>query len=304
MDLYTEHGDPYRGVAFREYRQLKSIDKRTSPLKLLPAEDGTPVVHWVVGEHDIELEGKPAPTGLPGRPPGCGPVTAAVFDGLTAHVEEHLTEVATGIEEELRKRFPINEQLEALCIVYPQFHLADEEHDEEVIEEYVSRIIAQWGTERELADGTKVPAMLDGNLLRQQQSDFFKLAPVAARRASEAREEHLAQQTRGRHQRRPGEEDGYQEDHAPALITLMWRTLAASPTFLAVLSEWAKVAQDAIAMVGGSVSDEGTFRYMTKVMSGRESLTTNLEVCVRFAEWSDKRLSSFPLEQVLGMSIS
>ena len=52
------------------------------------------------------------------------------------------------------------------------------------------------------------------------------------------------------------------------------------------------------------MSDEGTFRYMTKVMSGRESLTTNLEVCVRFAEWSDKRLSSFPLEQVLGMSIS
>ena len=45
-------------------------------------------------------------------------------------------------------------------------------------------------------------------------------------------------------------------------------------------------------------------RYMAEVMSGRESLTLHLEVCVRFAEWSDKRLSSFPPNLVLDMSLS
>lgn len=49
-----------------------------------------------------------------------------------------------------------------------------------------------------------------------------------------------------------------------------------------LFSEWGKLAEIAIAMVGGTVNDERTFSEMNLVTGDqRGKLTKNLELCVR-----------------------
>jgi hypothetical protein len=70
------------------------------------------------------------------------------------------------------------------------------------------------------------------------------------------------------------------------------------------LSEWVKVAEIAITVVGTSAADERTFLIMNFVTEQRPSLTTHLEAVVRCAEQRFYHLVSFPLREARQHSLS
>lgn len=307
-ELYNGE-DPFRGIPFREYRScLTSLGSTTTargPIQLEAAVEGEEATaHWVTAECSVQLHAKALPTGRAGRPAaGYNPVSKAGLEAQRQHVEGQLQQTAAHVVTSIRQRFPANEQLEALAVVYPHFHDEQRSVDDADVEKHVDTIIAHWGVARTLADGTAVPPMLNADTLREQAGDYIAVAKEAADRARAAHAEQKQRQTAGVTQRTPGGEGDVKERRGPALITLFWRILSSAPNFEARLSEWGKVAEIAITMVGGSVSDERTFSCMNLVTGEqRASLSTHLELCVRFAEL-DMALGDFPLLEAVAIPL-
>jgi hypothetical protein len=85
--------------------------------------------------------------------------------------------------------------------------------------------------------------------------------------------------------------------HVPAHLTLLWRILSGKHVLDKKLSEWGKVAEVAVTVVGTSAADKRVLSIMKFVTEQRPSLTLHLEAVVRGAEQMYNHLANFSLQE-------
>jgi hypothetical protein len=125
-------------------------------------------------------------------------------------------------------------------------------------------------------------------------SDFLALAPQAAAASRPGHQRVLADKPTNAYCRQGTREVAV---HVPAQRTLFWRILSSKSMFDEKLSEWGKVAEVAVTIVGTIVADERAFYIMNFATAQRPSLTTQLEAVVRGAEQRYYHLANFPLRE-------
>ena len=76
---------------------------------------------------------------------------------------------------------------------------------------------------------------------------------------------------------------------------MFWSLLSAVPFYQTAISEFIKVGEIALTMVGGSVEDERAFSAMNFLKNKhRNRLDTNLAVCMRMKMQNLYSLNTFP----------
>lgn len=174
------------GQPFMDLLQLASVSNSSSSL-LFKQPEGSDVgakdtLHWqVTANCAIELHAKPLSTGRPGRPVATKqPVTATEFKGFVDYVKEEISAAALSWCTKLQGRFPPSEHLEALAIASPQYHVNSPSAD--VNDKHLLTLIKQYGHTKCLEDGNNaiIHAIIDAEMLREQQTSFSMAAVSAA----------------------------------------------------------------------------------------------------------------------------
>lgn len=161
----------------------------------------------------------------------------------------------------------------ALSITYPQFYQDFAEAD---FNDKLDALCDFYGNER-FVDGVPVPALIDADKLRAQAPYFMKYAAEVSQQVnSQPRKSDVAR------------------------ITTLWRELTASSAFVIRISEFAKLGNISVVLVGGSIEDERVFSAMNFIKDKvRNRLDDHLELCVRLFSQNMFTLHTFPFVQAI-----
>ena len=288
----------YTGPAFKllsAYRGVTSSNPDTaasSPL-ILMAEDGgddEAVIHMklhhastnkAVAEPVLMLA-VPRRTGTKGRPRNTPTVlTRTAFEALMGDILSRCTEMALAFIADVQLRFPAVPLLEALTIAYPHYWYSAHGDDvgdtlEESLHELkdtfcVGKTITVPATEDSAEEVVQCEGLLDADTLDLQSEQFRRLAGQCASRAMTTDKSDAEK------------------------VTLFWKLMTDNPVWRIAVSEFIKVGEIALTMVGGSVEDERAFSAMSFLKNTlRNRLDTHLEVCMRLKMQDHYTVSDFP----------
>jgi hypothetical protein len=201
---------------------------------------------------------------------------AAATNGMLKKVMEQGqkegTAAAKSVLDGMKGRFLPNSTMDALSIVYPQAFKAG--MTKKQFRANLEILVLEFGTARTTIDGgIQVQPPLNGALLKEQAGFYYDAMKDVGLKAYEQLSD--------------------EDMMIPA--TMVWRRLVSSPAYLERFSEFAKAAQLALTMVGGSVEEERTFSGMTFLKSNtRNRLDGHLDLAMRMFSQDFYTVENFP----------
>lgn len=198
-----------------------------------------------------------------------------LFMAIDNHWECGLNDAvaACGLIKELDNRFPAQNLMQAMGILYPQYSL--QRDCEESFSKHIRVLMDYYGHGKILGkdnDKVLVPAVIDRELLLSQQG-LFKLTILSHARAA---------------MKPPF-------DCNP--LTRLWKGLDAATCLTHHFSEYMKLAEIAIVHVLGSVEDERVFSWVSFLKSKvRNSLDKHLQCVVGMYSQKIYTLETFPYD--------
>ena len=273
--MYVSVESRFKGSDFDKWESLLDIGEPGAEVGRSPFQyDEEGHLFMRIDGDRFAVCGVPPPTGLRGRPRVLTVhADAELLQTIAAAVQSSMGAAAAAVLKQLADRFPPNELLEALSIVYPQWWISKRQFAE--LEAAVKVLCRHYGTEHSTADGRKVPALLDAKLLREQSSFFAQIAASASKAAMSGA--------------------------GAAPVTLFWRDLS-TPGYIADrTSEFRKAAELALVLVPGSVDEERTFSAMNFIKSDvRNRLKgDHLSMCIRLYSSQFHTVSTFPYQEAI-----
>jgi hypothetical protein len=189
------------------------------------------------------------------------------------------TEVAQALSDELDRRFPHQEVLDAFGIIYPQYWM--QEGADESFHKHLDILKQFYCGDRKLNNGKEdgkpysVPEMLNASSLDTQQG-LFKVSMKA----------------------------NCETACAPPLgvnpLIRLWRNLSASRHLVKLIPEFFKLAKIGSVLVLGSVEDERCFSSLKFLKScHRNRLDKHLPLVVRMFGQKYYSLKSFPYDEAI-----
>ncbi|KAJ9516060.1 hypothetical protein QJQ45_024487 [Haematococcus lacustris] len=207
------------------------------------------------------------------------PVPASDFQQHVDGAKQELTATAVAVVRDLHSRFLPLEHAKGLAVVYAQYW--DKQPSDEDFLERLAIVKARYCMEATLANGQRVPALLDQHKLSAQQSAFVEVM----RSLAEYRVELSSAAVN------PAEQ-----------TTKLWRYLAGQPITKADISEYFKLAELALVMTPGSVEEERMFSAMAylKECTRNRLQECHLNVCTRV--FSSKQFELYGVYPVVEMA--
>lgn len=235
---------------------------------------GRPMVAYEQQRELNEENGLPNLAAVPRRTPGPGrpintpqPVTLAQFLLLVSDIETRSTAAAEELIADILRRFPDVPLLSSLAIIYPQYWISD---DTACFTEKLAILQEYYGHARRTSDDTECAALIDAKLLEDQAEAFSQHAKECAAKVT-------VTETGGE------------------AVTAFWRLMSSTPYWRESISEFEKLAEIAMVMVGGSVQDERAFSHMNYLKNKlRNRLNAHLELCMRLYAQPFYTLQNFP----------
>ena len=254
---------------------------------------------------------------------------------LWQYISKMLTTAAESLLGQLNSRFPADELLEALMIIYPQYwQQADQQKAKDDFITRLNHLItvychATTYTPDASSSPASVPALLSAERLKEQAPHFIEAAVEAAQAlAKAAKERKAAQAARDRIEKEndaaveAAEAAGKRAPQMPALpevppepeassATQFWRRIApkGNPLVGARVLEFAKLAEIGLVLVTGSVEAERTFSSMNFIKTPRRNRLKEPHLNALVRLFSDRSFSlmgrgsttAFPFNEVLAL---
>ena len=201
-------------------------------------------------------------------------VSREIFDNIVTSVRCNLIEIAKSLSTEIRDRFPRDELLEAMSVVYPQYW-NNCQHDTTLKDDFTKKLkilISHFCREAQI-EGEQIPGILDRKKMVDQAQCFAETMWMQFR-----------------------ELDNPLEYGA---ITRLWTKLSGSQFLLQSMSEYFKLVDLCQTMILGSVEDERMFSALSFLKSKlRNRLDKNVETCLRLYV-TKYDVHNFPYERAL-----
>lgn len=204
------------------------------------------------------------------------PVSREQFDNVVISVRRSLIEIAKSLSSEIRERFPRDELLEAMSVVYPQYW-NHRQCSETIKVDFIAKIkILQSHFCRETEiQGEHIQGILDGKKLKDQARCFADTMWEQFSKLDNALEY--------------------------GAITKLWTTLSGSEFLLQNMSEYFKLVDLCQTMILGSVEDERMFSALTFLKSKlRNKLDKNVDTCLRLYV-TKYEVDNFPYERAVAL---
>ena len=202
------------------------------------------------------------------------PVSRDQFDNIVISVRQNLIEIARSLSLEIRERFPRDELLEAMCVVYPQYwNNCQCPRTLKVDFQKRLKCLVDHFCKKVSIHGEQIEGILDSSKLYQQGGRFaetmWKQYPFL------------------------------ENPNENGAITRLWTTLSASQYLQENISEYFKLADLCQTMILGSVEDERMFSALSFLKSKlRNKLDKHVDTCLRLYV-TKYDIDSFPYERAL-----
>jgi hypothetical protein len=203
-------------------------------------------------------------------------VSRDLFDNVVISVRRNLIEIAKSLSSEIRERFPRDELLEAMSVVYPEYwnNLKCQPTLKRDFVAKLNTLVDHFCKKVEI-HGEQVEGILDQSKLFQQATRFAETMWNQFR-ALENPLEYGA-------------------------ITRLWTILGASQYLQENISEYFKLADLCQTMILGSVEDERMFSALSFLKSKmRNKLDKHMDICLRLYV-TKYDISNFPYERALAL---
>jgi hypothetical protein len=220
-------------------------------------------------------------TGRVGRP-GLRIVTRELYADAIVYVKELAKAAAVSLREAIMFRFPPLPILQAMEMIYPEWWVGiGTGRTRDDVQELLVAIKETYCKDEVVVkddEESVVPALLDANSLDLELEYFFG-------------------------KMRSQSKDAIQNAKSMGVnaTTLLWQNLTSSPSIVAHMPEFIKLAEITLVLIGGSVEDERTFSIVKWVKNPQRNRLQgdNLDACVRVhgQTWFD--LKTFPYEMAL-----
>jgi hypothetical protein len=204
------------------------------------------------------------------------PVSRDLFDNVVISVRRNLIEIAKSLSSEIRERFPRDELLEAMSVVYPEYW-NNLKCQPTLKRDFVAKLntLVDHFCKKVEVHGEQVEGILDQSKLFQQATRFAETMWNQFR-ALENPLEYGA-------------------------ITRLWTILGASQYLQENISEYFKLADLCQTMILGSVEDERMFSALSFLKSKmRNKLDKHMDICLRLYV-TKYDISNFPYERALAL---
>jgi hypothetical protein len=176
---------------------------------------------------------------------------------------------AEQIIDELEKRFPTVDVMDAMGVLYPQYWTSPTAMS--TFPQHLEVLKRVYGQPKRLKDERIVPALIDAHRL-SKQSSFFKISML--NNAQWAVDNNFGVNP----------------------LTHLWLKLSSNALLASKLSEWIKVVEIATVTTLGSVEDERTFSTLNYMKSKvRNNLQEHLDLVVQMYGQNFYDLKSYPI---------
>ena len=300
-EMYITPGTCYTTMEFGDYRELQVVGEGGWVLDPDHAEDGEERLGLDCGGGDwYPFTADPPPKK---RDPTPLPLTPARLAEVVASVQKDVSAAITELLDELEIRFPPNELLEAMSIVYSEYW--ERKPTAADVKMKLEAIKKRYCCPRKAADGTEVPPLLNGRLLDQQAPSFITLVSELAKgqrlqRTREDTERQRQQSMAAADPTAPECKLAHRKLLSDTPTSRLWTTISNSVSMADSVTEFAALAQLVFVMVPGSVEDERRFSAMGYVQdSVRNRLHEHLGLCVRMFSQDLFDLRTFPFAEAL-----
>jgi len=303
-EMYLNSATNYKTVEFAKYKELIPLNGNIGGTCWEYEGDGEEeLIGLVCGGQFHLFTATPTCSGRGGRVSARSSalsvgLTPSLLTDVIASVEASVSEAVKVLVGELHARFPPKPLLDALSIVYSEYWeakplMADFQVKLKIVKDH-------YCNEREGADSSKVPPLLDSGLLDTQAAAFIRAMSVLA---AEFRLKRMRERTQKERQAAAEPEQGKRAfrsllDDTPTLQT--WERISNTPELGGHLTEYMALAQLVFVMVPGSVEDERRFSAMAYLQDPtRNRLDEHLALCVRMFTQDLFDLHTFPFEEAL-----
>ncbi|GLC70953.1 hypothetical protein PLESTF_001054400 [Pleodorina starrii] len=306
-EMYTNPETRYTTVEFGEYRELLAVGKvwvidPDCADEEEEDEEGAQQLGLMCGDRDFQpFTVDPSRRRRPYTPL---PLTPPRLAEAVTSVQQEVTAAVTELVSELESRFPPNELLEAMSLVYSEYWerkpaAADFRAKLDVIKKAYCR-------KRTAASGKQVPPLLDGQLLEEQAPSFIKVMNELAKgqRIQLVRKEaELQRQLSEMESNDPASKLARRKLLGDTPTSRLWRIIRNGPAAMeSSVSEFAALAQLVFMMLPGSVEYErrcSAMDYVRDPDPARNCLHEHLGLCVRMFTQDLFDLRTFPFAEAL-----
>lgn len=292
--LYLDEDDAWVGESFAHWKELKSclspMEKKravspwvfsTGP-DIDDAEYDEPVLFYKIGQDLHLLLAKHVPTDKCPRPPRyAAPVPELQLRMIVSDVKDQITSAISALVEDLEDRFPCRDLLYAFEIISPQYWYDGVVPDD--FEAMLDRIAAEFGVDKFTSAEEQVTALIDGDKLHEQASQFQSLAIHFSARVLNGGV--------------PSETVSTRADK----LALFWQAISNSTQSSELVGEFLRLASLLITVVSGSVADERVFSALEFVKNNRRARLkdAHLMQCVRLQSQNLFTVENFPYRKAL-----
>jgi hypothetical protein len=198
------------------------------------------------------------------------------FNDIVISVRRNLIQIAQSLSLEIRERFPRDELLEAMSVVYPHYWNSEKEIDPLKVDflAKLNTLVHHFGRNAKV-EGEEIGGILDSSKLYQQATCF-------------------AQTMSGQYRTLP-------KPIEYGAVIKLWTILGESQYLQENMSEYFKLVDLCQTMILGSVEDERMFSALSFLKSKlRNKLDKNMDTCLRLYV-TKYDITNFPFNRALAL---
>eukprot|EP01018_Ginkgo_biloba_P030613 Gb_17421 [translate_table: standard] len=258
----------FTSAKFERWNNMIDIDNPKNFLKF----DRDGILCVAVREYMVPLHY----IGKSGRSTKQLPISRDDFSNIVISMRSTLTNIARSLTLEIRERFPRDELLEAIAVVYPQYWNNVQSQANLYVDFQVKMsILVSHFCRKVQVNGEEIEGILDQSKLVEQSSCFG--------------------QTMWR------EFQQLEDPLKNGAITRLWNILGASQYLQENMSKYFKLADLCQTMILGSVEDERVFNLLSFLKSKlRSKLDKHLDPCLRLYVIK-YNINNFPFDRALAL---